>query len=292
MTTRPMRIIVTGADGQLGRELVMLPGLWKMGVQMLGFGRSGLDVTSLQSCREAVKRYQADAVIHCAAYTNVDKAESDADAAFRINAEGTRNIALAAREFGAKLVYISTDYVFEGTAFEPYKESDETKPRTVYGKSKLVGEQEALAVGGKVFIVRTSWVYGKYGRNFVHTIRDLARERKEFQVVADQIGSPTYTRDLAEFLIQLVQTDGYGIYHATGSGACSWHQFAQAILFESGLTDVKLVPCTTADFPRLAQRPAYSVLDHGEIRRRGLKELRHWRAALAAYAVDIGGEKQ
>ncbi|QHW35059.1 dTDP-4-dehydrorhamnose reductase [Paenibacillus rhizovicinus] len=282
-----MRIIVTGADGQLGRELVNLPGLGEQGIQILGFGRGGLDVTSLQSCREAVKRYQADAVIHCAAYTSVDKAESEPDAAFRINAEGSRNIALAAREYGAKLVCVSTDYVFEGTASLPYKESDETKPRTVYGKSKLAGEQEVLAAGGKVFIVRTSWVYGKYGRNFVQTIGDLARTRDEIQVVMDQIGSPTYTLDLAEFLIQLVQTNEYGIYHATGSGVCSWYQFAQAILEESGVKGVKLVPCTTAEFPRPARRPAYSVLQHGEIQRRGLKDLRHWRAALAAYSEEI-----
>lgn len=283
MTTRPMRIIVTGADGQLGRELVQLPGLAEKNIQILGFGRGGLDVTSLQSCREAVKRYQADAVIHCAAYTAVDKAEAEPDLAYRINAEGTRNIALAAREFGAKLICVSTDYVFEGTASRPYKESDETNPRTVYGRTKLAGEQEALKAGGKVYIVRTSWVYGRYGRNFVQAISELAKTRDEIQVVMDQIGSPTYTLDLAEFLIQLARTEEYGIYHASGSGVCSWYQFAQAIVEEIGAKNVKLLPCTTAEFPRPAPRPAYSVLQHGEIQRNGLKDLRHWRAALAAY---------
>ncbi|NBD27561.1 dTDP-4-dehydrorhamnose reductase [Paenibacillus glycinis] len=278
-----MRIIVTGANGQLGQELLALPGLQQEGISMLGFGRGGLDVTNLQNCREVVKRYQADAVIHCAAYTAVDQAESEPAEAFRINAEGTRNIALAAREFGAKLVYVSTDYVFEGTASEPYEESGETKPRTVYGKSKLAGEQEATAIGGRTFIVRTSWVYGKHGRNFVETIRELAKTRDEIRVVMDQLGSPTYTLDLAEFLIRLVRTEHYGIYHATGTGVCSWYQFAQAILEESGAAGVKLLPCTTADFPRPAPRPAYSVLRHGAIGRQGMQGLRHWRAALAAY---------
>ena len=283
MTTRPMRIIVTGANGQLGQELVNLPGLEQSGIAILGFARGGLDVTNLQSCREAVKSYQPDAVIHCAAYTAVDKAETEREQAFLINAEGTRNIALAAKEFGAKLICVSTDYVFEGTASQPYAERDETKPRTVYGKSKLAGEQEALAVGGRVFIVRTSWVYGKYGRNFVQTIIELAQTRDQIQVVTDQLGSPTYTLDLAAFLIQLAQTDKYGIYHATGSGVCSWYQFAQAIIEEKGLKRVELLPCTTADFPRPAPRPAYSVLKHGEIQRQGFKDLRHWRAALTAY---------
>lgn len=278
-----MRIIVTGADGQLGQELVHLPGLAEQSIQLLGFGRGGLDVTSLQSCREAVKRYQADVVIHCAAYTAVDKAESDPDAAFLVNAVGSRNIALAAREFGAKLIAISTDYVFEGTASMPYGESDPTGPRTVYGKSKLAGEQEALAACERTFIVRTSWVYGRYGRNFVGIVSDMAKKNEAMRVVTDQVGSPTYTFDLAEFLIRLAQTDHYGIYHATGSGVCSWFQFAQAIVEEIGMGGAQLLPCTTAEFPRPAPRPAYSVLRHGEIQRLGMKDLRHWRAALAAY---------
>ncbi|MFC4810727.1 dTDP-4-dehydrorhamnose reductase [Paenibacillus sp. GCM10023250] len=286
MTTRPMRIIVTGANGQLGQELLRLPNLERQGVSLLGFGRGGLDVTSLQSCREIVKRYQADAIIHCAAYTAVDKAESEPDEAFRINAEGTRNIALAAKEFGAKLLYVSTDYVFDGAASEPYKEGDATHPRTVYGRSKLAGEREVQAVGGRVFIVRTSWVYGKYGRNFVETIRGLAKTQDEIRVVNDQFGSPTYTRDLAEFLIRLARTDRYGLYHASGRGVCTWYQFAQAILEDAGVRGVKLVPCATAESPRPAPRPAYSALEHGEIKRQGLEDLRHWREALFAYMRD------
>ncbi|MBW7460187.1 dTDP-4-dehydrorhamnose reductase, partial [Paenibacillus sepulcri] len=230
-------------------------------------------------------RFQPDAVIHCAAYTAVDKAESEPDEAFRVNAAGTRNLAIASREIGAKLCYISTDYVFDGTSVIPYNEIDNTNPRTVYGKSKLAGEQAVTSLHDRYFIVRTSWVYGKYGNNFVKTMLKLGSEKDLLKVVHDQIGSPTYTLDLAHFLLELVRTECYGIYHASNTGICSWFDFAAAIFEESG-SAIKLEPCTTEDFPRPAPRPAYSVMDHSSIRVNGLTDLRPWREALIHFLKD------
>jgi len=189
---------------------------------------------------------------------------------------------LAAEEIGAKFVYISTDYVFDGRADKPYREYDRTDPQTVYGRSKLAGEQLVQSLSSRYFIVRTSWVYGKHGANFVKTMLKLAEERDRLKVVHDQIGSPTYTLDLARFLLELVKTDYYGIYHASNSGICSWYEFAKAI-FEERRLNVHVEPCTTEEFPRPAPRPAWSVLDHGAIRAHGFEPLRPWREALRHY---------
>ncbi|XEC97523.1 dTDP-4-dehydrorhamnose reductase [Paenibacillus tarimensis] len=278
-----MRLLVTGGNGQLGRELALLHN--EKSLDITGLGRDSLDITNLEQCRETVQRYRPDAVIHCAAYTAVDQAESEPDEAFRVNAAGTRNIALAAREAGAKLCYISTDYVFDGSGRSPYNEYDNTNPLTVYGKSKLAGEQLVQTLHDRYFIVRTSWVYGRHGNNFVKTMLKLGRERDHLKVVHDQFGSPTYTYDLARFLVDLVQTDYYGLYHASNTGACSWFEFAQAIFDESGIA-VGLEPCTTAEFPRPAPRPAYSVMDHTGIRSNGLNPLRPWREALRHFLMD------
>ncbi|AZN39471.1 dTDP-4-dehydrorhamnose reductase [Paenibacillus albus] len=279
-----MKLFVTGAGGQLGKELMQLE--LPPHIQIFGAGRDQLDITNAEQCRQVLAAYAPDAVLHCAAYTAVDKAESEPAAAFLVNEEGTRNIALAAAACGAKLCYISTDYVFDGGASEPYEEHDSVNPQTVYGRSKLAGEQAVQSILDRFFIVRTSWVFGKYGNNFVRTIVKLASERSELQVVSDQIGSPTYTLDLARFLVELVQTEHYGIYHASNQGICSWYDFAQAILSESGLDAVKLVPCATSAFPRPAARPAYSVMSHSAIKRNGLTDLRPWQEALVHYLND------
>lgn len=277
-----LKIVITGTNGQLGRELTE----WKTeSADIIGLGRNELDITSLPACRNLFTLHRPDVVIHCAAYTAVDKAESEPDEAFRVNAAATRNVAVAAREVGAKLCYISTDYVFDGTGTVPYNEYDRTNPQTAYGKSKLAGEQAVQTLHDRFYIVRTSWVYGKYGNNFVKTMLKIAGERDQLKVVADQIGSPTYTYDLAGFLLELVQTDYYGIYHASNSGICSWFDFAKAIFEDSG-TDILLESCTTADFPRPAPRPAYSVMDHTAIRSNGLQLLRPWREALNHYLKD------
>ncbi|NBD27571.1 dTDP-4-dehydrorhamnose reductase [Paenibacillus glycinis] len=279
-----MNILVTGANGQLGREVALLAA--GPNVKIRGFGRDELDISNPAQCEAVMIECMPEAIIHCAAYTAVDQAESEPDEAFRINADGARNVAMAAKAIGAKLCYVSTDYVFDGKATAPYEEQAPTNPQTVYGRSKLAGEREIQSAVDEHFIVRTSWVFGKYGRNFVKTILKLAGQQERLQVVNDQIGSPTYTLDLAQFLVELVQTEQYGIYHASNSGACSWYDFAQAILEESGITEVRLEPCTTASFPRPAARPAYSVLSHSALRVRGFKELRPWREALHHYLKD------
>lgn len=280
-----LKIAVTGANGQLGGELVRLETGGRF--EIIGLSRKELDITDLEQCRSVLSGIRPDAVIHCAAYTAVDQAEAEPDEAFRINAAGTRNVALAAREVGTKLCAVSTDYVFDGKGTVPYKEYDRTNPQTVYGQSKLAGEQAVLSLHDRYFIVRTSWVFGAYGQNFVKTMLKLASERDQLSVVADQWGSPTFTRDLALFLLELVRTDYYGIYHASNGGVCTWYDFAQAIMEESG-SGTKLVPCSTAEFPRPAPRPRYSVMDHSAIRSNGFSPLRPWREALRHYLSDTG----
>jgi dTDP-4-dehydrorhamnose reductase len=278
-----IKVLVTGAGGQLGRELT---GWTDPQFEIHGFGRESLDVTDLQQCRDVMSSMKPDAIIHCAAYTAVDKAESEPEEAFRINETGTRNLAIAAHENRSKLCYISTDYVFDGTSLTPYRESDQTNPLTMYGKSKLAGEQVVQLLLERYFIVRTSWVYGKYGSNFVKTMLKLSEERDEVKVVHDQIGSPTYAQDLARFLLELIQTDRYGIYHASNTGACSWYDFAKAIFEENG-KKIQVVACTTAEFPRPASRPAYSVMEHEAIRTNGLQDLPPWREALRHFLKEI-----
>ena len=268
--------MVTGAGGQLGQELVRLP---REDVEWIGLDRSRLDVADGEQCRSAVAAIRPDAIIHTAAYTAVDRAESEPEEAYRVNALGTRHVAEAAEAVGAKLVCVSTDYVFDGQGTEPYKEEDAANPRTVYGRTKLEGERLALEACSRTFIARTSWVYGAHGANFVRTMLQLASQHSVLRVVDDQRGSPTYTYDLACFLTELAATERYGVYHASNGGECTWYEFAKAIFEISGI-DVRLIPCTTEEFPRPAPRPAYSVLGQRALLRNGFKELRHWRAAL------------
>jgi dTDP-4-dehydrorhamnose reductase len=270
-------VLVTGANGQLGQELVRLE---LDHVTIVGMGRDELDITNADQCKSVISRLKPDVVIHAAAYTAVDRAESDSDVAWLVNVEGTRNIAVATDAIGAKFCCVSTDYVFDGTGFAPYNENDPTGPRTVYGNTKLEGELAAIASCSRLFIVRTSWVYGRYGNNFVRTMLQLAQQRLELTVVHDQIGAPTYTYDLAMFLIELVNTYKYGVYHASNSGKCTWFEFAKAIFEEAGVQDLTVVPCTTEQFPRPAQRPSYSVLGHAAMVLAGFKPLREWREAL------------
>lgn len=279
-----MRILVTGASGQLGQDVVLL--LHESDHEVKACGRSELDIADQQQCEKVIGEYRPEAIIHCAAYTAVDAAEEDVDGAYRINASGTRNIAVAAEKVGSKLVYISTDYVFDGQADRPYREYDNTSPQTVYGESKRAGEILTQTLNSKYFIVRTSWVYGQYGGNFVKTMLKLGAEKDSLSVVHDQIGSPTYTVDLARFLLQLIQTEKYGIYHASNSGHCSWHEFAQAIFETVGL-QVNVLPVTTEQFPRPAKRPAYSVMDHTAIRANDLQDLPHWRDGLERFLAEV-----
>lgn len=285
-----MKVLVTGSAGQLGQDLVLL--LQKQGHQVLGCDRQEMDITNLDQCVEIITGFRPDAVIHCAAHTAVDAAETDIDAAYLINAAGSRNVALAAEKAGAKLVYISTDYVFGGMGTQPYHEYDNTDPKSIYGKSKRAGEILVQSLSSKYFIVRTSWVYGKYGSNFVKTMLKLGQEKPQLQVVNDQIGSPTYTVDLANFLLELIQTEKYGVYHASNSEFCTWYEFTQVIFAEAeellGLKfTAKLEPCTTEQFPRPAPRPRYSVLEHLSIRTNGFQDIRPWREGLRDFLLEL-----
>lgn len=274
-----MKIIVTGANGQLGTDLVEV---FSKDHEVFGFGRSELDITNLEQCKAIVSALKPDAIIHCAAFTAVDLAETEQDQAYLVNAMGSRNMALSAEAVGAKICLISTDYVFNGQSQVPYREYDAVDPQSVYGKSKRAGEELVMSLSTKYFIVRTSWVYGANGNNFVKTMIKLSREREQLSVVNDQVGSPTYTKDLANFLSVLIETEKFGIYHASNSGTCTWFEFANAIFREIGAT-IKISPCITADFPRPAPRPAFSVMEPMMIRINGFREIRHWKDALKEF---------
>ncbi|MCE3203592.1 dTDP-4-dehydrorhamnose reductase [Paenibacillus sonchi] len=285
-----MRVLVTGSAGQLGQDLVRL--LQAQGHEVLGCDRQEMDITDLDQCVGIIGGFAPDAVIHCAAHTAVDVAETDIDAAYLINATGSRNVALAAEKAGAKLVYISTDYVFDGMGTQPYHEYDNTDPQSIYGKSKRAGEVLVQSLSSKFFIVRTSWVYGKYGNNFVKTMLKLGQEKPLLQVVDDQKGSPTYTVDLANFLLELIQTEKYGVYHASNTEFCTWYEFTQAIFAEAedilGLKfTAKLEPCSTEQFPRPAPRPQYSVMEHLAIRTNGFQDIRPWREGLRDFLLEL-----
>lgn len=279
-----MKILVTGANGQLGADVVRL--FSQKGYEVFGLERSQLDITNDMMCNHVIVDIQPNVIIHCAAYTAVDNAETDQDNAYSVNAIGTRNIAVAAERVGAKVCYISTDYVFDGTSTIPYVEYDNTNPLTVYGKSKRAGEQLVQSLCSRWFIVRTSWVYGIDGNNFVKTMLKLGKERDSLQVVNDQWGSPTYTCDLAAFLEKLVATEKYGVYHASNTGTCSWYEFAKAI-FEVAQMPVKVEPCTTEQFPRPAPRPRYSVMEPLAIRVNSFSPIRHWREALSEFIHQL-----
>ncbi|WP_160722719.1 dTDP-4-dehydrorhamnose reductase [Bacillus sp. USDA818B3_A] len=278
-----MRVVVTGAAGQLGKDV--LRELENKNHEAFGLDREQLDITNEADVFSLINEVKPDVILHCAAYTNVDAAEEDEDTAYQINALGTEYLAKAAKEAGAKLLYISTDYVFDGTANEPYEVNQETSPLGAYGRTKLAGEQLLQKHLDRFFIVRTAWVFGIYGNNFVKTMLRLGEERGEVGVVHDQVGSPTYTVDLAKFMVELMETDKYGIYHATNSGVCSWYEFAVEIFKQAGL-HVTVNPLTSDQFPRPAKRPAYSVLSKKRIEEEGLTPLRDWKEALAAYLQE------
>jgi dTDP-4-dehydrorhamnose reductase len=262
-----MRTLITGARGMLGRDLVAACAL--RGHDVYPAGHAELDVTDGEACEEVVAEVRPKTVINCAAWTDVDGAEEHEDEALRVNRDGARNVAEAA---GA-VVYVSTDYVFDGAKGEPYVESDPVNPLSAYGRTKLAGERAIAAANPRHHIVRTSWLFGPSGANFVETILRLAGERDELRVVDDQVGKPTFTGHLAPALLELAASEDFGIHHRAGGGQCSWFEFASAIVEEAGL-DCRVEPCPTAELPRPAPRPAFSALAGGDLPswRRGLRE--------------------
>lgn len=282
-----MKILVTGSGGQLGHALIeQAPD----GVTVFGTSRSEMDITDFDQTRGFVRQISPDAIIHAAAFTAVDLAESQPKEAFKVNAMGTRNVALAAEQIGARLCYISTDYVFNGNSYEPYGEYDNTDPQTVYGKSKRAGELLVQSLSSKWFVVRTSWVFGRHGANFVKTMLTNAAHQPSMRVVDDQVGAPTYANDLAALLFEMVKTEKYGIYHASNTGSCSWYEFAREIFDRAGIT-TELEPCTTEDFPRPALRPRYSVFSHMALDINEFPILRPWQVALGEYLEEAPSEE-
>jgi len=271
-----MRLLVLGAAGMLGSDVVLTPG----DHDVVGLSRRDADVLDVAALEHAVEAHHPDAVVNCAAYTDVDGAEADEDGAMAVNAVGALNVAEAAAEIGATVVYPSTDYVFDGGKREPYLESDPVSPRSAYGRSKLEGEV-ATATVPRHLIVRTAWLFGTHGRNFVETMLGAA-ERGSLKVVDDQVGCPTYTRHLAAAIVRMVGAETTGIVHTVGSGQCSWYEFARTI-FARANTEVDLAPCTTAEFPRPAPRPAYSVL---RSQRQDVPVLPPWQQGLDEYLAE------
>lgn len=279
-----MRVFVTGASGQLGWDVCRV--LESRGIEYRGVSSRDLDITDEAAVRAMLGDWAPDAVIHCAAWTKVDLAEDEPEACWRVNVDGTRNIAAACRECGAKLVYLSTDYVFPGEGERFYEPEDAFCPRSVYGRSKLGGELAVRSLTGRHFIVRISWVFGLNGGNFVKTMLRLAESRTELNVVCDQIGSPTYTADLAPLLCDMIETEAYGTYHATNEGICSWAEFAGAIFAGAGKT-VTVHPVSTDEYPAKARRPLNSRMSKEKLEQAGFTRLPTWQDALERYLLAL-----
>lgn len=266
-----MKILLTGASGMLGQDLS--PVLEDVGAFVIETSSDNMDITDVAQVKNVLNCTHPDMVIHCAAYTNVDKAEEEPEKAELINVKGTENIAKVSAELDIPVVYISTDYVFDGSKNTPYTPDDIPNPLNIYGKTKLVGEEMIKKYCKKYYIVRTSWLYGHYGKNFVETMISMA-DKSEIKVVDDQIGCPTWTVELANGILKLLSKP-YGTYHVCGGGQTSWYGFAKEI-FKNMNLDVNLIPCSSSEFPRPAKRPVYSAMDNQKL-------CRNWEAALRDY---------
>ena len=275
-----MKIVITGAKGQLGLELTRQLEIENK-YEIIATDIDELNIIDINSVNEFLLNNKPDVVINCAAHTAVDLCETDVENAYKINAVGPRNLAIVCEKIGAKLVQVSTDYVFDGNGNKPYKEDDTTCPNSVYGASKLMGENFVREFCSKYFIVRTAWLYGE-GNNFVRTMIKLSETNNELNVVNDQFGSPTSTVDLSKAIIDLINTEHYGVYHGTCEGQCSWYDFAKKI-FEIKNIDIKVNPVTSEEFKRPAPRPAYSVLENFMFKLVGLNSFRNWEESLKEY---------
>ena len=284
-----MKVLVTGVKGQLGYDVVNE--LTKRGHESVGVDIDEMDITDGEACRRVITEAAPDAVIHCAAYTAVDAAEDNEDLCRRVNADGTRNIALVCRDLDIKMVYISTDYVFDGQGTRPWEPDDARDPLNVYGVTKCEGEMAVEELVKKFFIVRIAWVFGVNGKNFIKTMLRLGQERGAVSVVDDQIGSPTYTYDLARLLVDMTESEHYGRYHATNEGFCSWYEFACEIFKQAGM-DVKVSPVDSSSFPAKAKRPSNSRMSKEKLTENGFDRLPSWQDALGRYLKELKKEGQ
>ncbi len=282
-----MKVLVTGAAGQLGREVCNR--LRELGIQFKGVGRADFDLTEENATRAAILAYAPDAVIHCAAYTAVDKAETEKEPCFRVNVLGTANVAKACRELNARMMYISTDYVFDGQEDAPFETDHAKAPINHYGLTKAMGEDEVQSWLEEYFIIRIAWVFGLVGNNFVETMLRLGQQRESVRVVADQVGSPTYAKDLAPLLCSMIQTERYGVYHATNEGFCSWFEFAAEIMARASLP-CRVEPISTSDYPTAARRPQNSRLSKRSLDEAGFARLPSWQDALKRYLLSSAME--
>lgn len=274
------RVLVTGINGQLGYDVVKE--LDKRGYISVGVDKEKMDLTDLSNINNFIKDSNVDAIIHCAAYTAVDLAEDNKELCEIVNSLSVKEIANACKEIDIPLVYISTDYVFDGTKDGEYTENDIKNPINVYGKTKLDGENYVKEILDKYYIVRISWVFGGNGNNFINTMLRLSKEHKELNIIDDQIGSPTYTKDLAPLLVDMLETDRYGLYHATNEGFCSWYEFAKEI-FKIKNIDIKVNPISTKDYPTKARRPLNSKMSKQKLIDKGFIPLRNWKEAVKDY---------
>lgn len=279
-----MRVLVTGAAGQLGHDV--MDELNKRNHGAVGVDVQEMDITDADKVNQVITDAQVEAVIHCAAYTAVDAAEDDIEVCRKINADGTKNIAEVCRRLDLKMMYISTDYVFDGQGDRPWEPDDERHPLNVYGQTKYEGELAIEENLDKYFIVRIAWVFGVNGKNFIKTMLNLAQNHDRLTVVNDQTGSPTYTYDLARLLVDMIETDKYGRYHATNEGLCTWYEFACEIFRQAGI-EIQVDPVGSEEYPAKAKRPENSRMSKDKLTENGFERLPSWQDALARYLKEI-----
>lgn len=286
-----MNILVTGVNGQLGYDVVKE--LKKRGHNPIGVDRDKMDLTSFDQIKFCIDKHRPDGIIHCAAYTAVDAAEDNKELCRVVNAIATKEIAQCANSIDIPMIYISTDYVFDGNKgiengnlykpnYEKYNEEDTTNPINIYGSTKLEGEEYVKEILDKYYIVRISWVFGLNGNNFIKSMLKLSKDRDELNIVNDQVGSPTFTKDLAPLLVDMIENDKYGIYHATNDGFCTWYEFANEIFSLSNI-NIKVNPISTSEYPTKARRPFNSKMSKEKLIKNGFKPLRHWKEAVKDY---------
>lgn len=287
-----MKIFLTGSNGQLAKEIISVIKAGKCDfknisnnikdAELILFNSQELDITDMDLVKNVILQNEPDIIINCAAYTEVDLCEINEERALKVNSLGARNLAIAAEMVKAKLLHVSTDYIFSGNSKTPYREYDIANPQTVYGKTKFLGEEYVKQYCSRYFIIRTSWLYGINGNNFVYKIKSLASKNKSIKVVNDQIGNPTNANDLAYHILKIIETNEFGIYHCTGAGECSWYDFACEIVKLYKL-DCEVIPCSSDEYKTRAKRPQYSSLDNLMLRCTVGDEMRDWRKALKSF---------